>query len=141
MTEADELITLAVTAALAAPDVYPHLIAGNDEEAVAAHAEAVTLREQLSEWARASVSPHAYRIKEEQLLPRIEAAERRARQLAVPPPLRRLADPAAIVADVWEELPVGARRDVVRVLFEAIRLTPGTGPAQDRITVEWRKES
>src|SRR6185437_16973277 len=66
ITEADELITLAVTDALADPDTYPQLIAGNDEEAVAARAEAVTLREQLNEWARASVSPHAYRIKEEQ---------------------------------------------------------------------------
>lgn len=137
----DELVTLAVLGALAAPDAA-EVFRADGREAAARRAEAETLRAQLDEWARASVSPHAYQVKEEQLLPRIKAAERAAARAAVPVPLQELIG-AADMRAAWDTFSIPARRDVVRVLMDvsvaraadrtrAARTEPG------RVIIGWK---
>jgi site-specific DNA recombinase len=137
VSDADDLIGAAVIDTFADADVYPQLFAGNDEQAVAARSEAGRLRAELDEWVTAGVSAHAYALREAQLLPQIQQADRRADQLAVPPQFRELADPAVNTPSVWKGMHVAAKREVVRSLFSAVTLTPGPGPAQDRINVKW----
>jgi site-specific DNA recombinase len=136
MDEADQFVTLAVKRRVARPDLYKHLVVGNDERIVQARAEAARLRHELDEWANADISAHAYGIREAKLMPLIEAADKRASELAVPVALRELAAPGADVDARWEGMPVAARRDVIRLLFPQLRLLDGTGPASERIVNE-----
>jgi len=136
MEEADVFVTAAVKRRVARPDLYAHLVAGNDERIVQARAEAARLRAELDEWAEADISAHAYAIREGKLMPLIEAAEKRAAELAVPLALRELAAPGADVDARWDGMPVAARRDVIRLLFPKLKLLDGTGPASKRIVNE-----
>jgi site-specific DNA recombinase len=133
MADADEFIALAVRKKLSEPGFYKHLVSGSDERVVRARAEAARLRAELDEWATADISARAFGLREAKLLPLIEAAEKRAEELAVPLPLRDLATPGEDIQARWDAMPVAARRDVIRLLFPDLRLLPGKGPAHQRI--------
>jgi site-specific DNA recombinase len=132
MEDADAFVILAVKV-LTSPDIYKHLVAGNDKQIVQARAEAARLRAELDEWASADISAHAYAIRESKLLPLIEAAEKRAEELTVPMQLRDLTSPGTDIAARWEQMHIAARRDVVRLLFPKLHVLDGTGPVRERI--------
>jgi hypothetical protein len=58
---------------------------------------------------------------EAEVLPQIEAAERKIRKLSTPPVLHRLL--GTDVAGGWPTLPVGTRREIILALAE-VRLSP-----------------
>lgn len=138
----DELVTMAVLGAMADPDAAG-LFCADGSEAAAHRAQAEALRGQLDEWARSSVSPRAYQIKEEQLLPKIRAAERAAERAAVPVPLRDLLTTDDVRAG-WDILTIPARRAIIRALMDVTVARPAartkaarTDPA--RVTIEWKR--
>lgn len=140
---ADDVIRWLVIARCAQDDLYQLLTASAGTEAEAARAEAVKLQAELDEWLNAGVSPRAYKVQEDRLLPLIAAARDRAELLTVPAPIRDLATAGADVAEVWERMTVAQRRGAVRFLFSSLTLLksprPGPGvPANERITWEWR---
>jgi DNA invertase Pin-like site-specific DNA recombinase len=133
MDDADTFVTAAVKKRMSKPDFYKHLVAGNDKEIVRARAEAARLRAELDEWAASDISARAYAIREEKLLPLIQAAEKRAEELAIPVALRELAKPGADIDARWDAMRIAARRDAIRLLLPDLRLLPGRGPAGERI--------
>jgi DNA invertase Pin-like site-specific DNA recombinase len=140
---ADEVIKYLVIARCAENDLYQILTAAAGGDAEKARAEAVRLQAELDEWLDAGITPRAYKLKEDEYLPKIAAARERAEALTVPAPIRDLATAGAHVAEVWERMTVPQRRGAVRFLFESVTLhkspRPGPGvPAKDRITWEWR---
>lgn len=137
----DELVTIAVCDTLAAPDAA-ELFRADGGDAARHRAESARLRTQLDEWAAAAVSPRAYQIKEAQLLPKIDRAERAARAAEIPLALRDLIG-ADNVRGAWDGLEVAAQRDVIRALMDvrvakapdrtrAARTDPG------RVLIAWR---
>jgi DNA invertase Pin-like site-specific DNA recombinase len=138
----DELVTLAVLGALAAPDAAA-AFRSDTEAAARRRNEASALRAQLDEWARAAVSPRAYAVKEAQILPQIDRAERAAAAAESPPVLRGLLTAEDVRAG-WDHLNIPSRRDIIRALMtvsvskaenqaRASRTDPG------RVVVEWRQ--
>jgi hypothetical protein len=135
---------------LSRPDIYPSLTAADDAAVVAARGEAEALRLRLDEFvdsaARGELSAAALARVEARLLPQIEAAEKRATLAATPPPLRALITPEGDIRQRWEAMPIPARKDVIRVLIEAVRLRPtplGRASTYDaidgqRVEIEWR---
>lgn len=139
----DELVTLAACDALAAPDAAA-AFRPDSEEGARLRGEAAALRAQLDEWARAAVSPRSYEIKEAQILPQIERAERAAAAAESPPVLRGLIGAADVRAG-WDHLNIPSRRDAIRALMgvrvaraenqtRAARTDPG------RVLIEWRTD-
>ena len=97
--------------------MYAEIVKGDDGGALAAQAEADTLQAELDEWLSSGISPRAYKLKEEQLLPAIAAAQERARTLAVPAELRELVGRdrrEKDIAERWLDMPLTARRSVIR---------------------------
>jgi site-specific DNA recombinase len=133
MADADAFVSAAVKRWCARPDFYKHLTSGADQRVMQARAEAARLRAELDEWAEADISARAYKIREDRLLPLIEAAEKRAAELSVPLPLRELASPGADIDARWDAMGVAARREVIRILFPGLKLMPGREPADERI--------
>jgi len=76
---------------LIGPGVLERYDTDHGSEAAAAAAEAARLRAELDEWAAADISARAYALREAKLMPMIEAAERRSREMAAPPALRAFA--------------------------------------------------
>lgn len=142
---ADEVIRDLVLARCTEDDLYQLLTAMSGADAEAARAEAVKLQADLDEWLNAGVSPRAYKVQEDRLMPLIAAARERAEALTVPVPVRDLVTAGAGVAEAWEHMTVPQRRGAVRFLFGRLTLhrspRPGPGvPAHERITWEWRKQ-
>jgi hypothetical protein len=133
MDDANAFVVAAVKCRVTMPDIYAHLAVGNDEKIMQARAEAARLRAELDEWAAGDISPRAYKIREDKLLPLIEAAETRANELAIPLLLRELASPGADIDARWDAMVIAAKREVIRLLFPKLRLVPGDGPASERI--------
>jgi hypothetical protein len=138
----DELVTLAVLGALAAPDAATAFRA-DTADAARLRNEASSLRAQLDEWARAAVSPRAYEVKEAQILPQIERAERAAAAAESPPVLRGLLAAGDVRAG-WDRLNIPSRRDIIRALMgvsvaraenqtRAARTDPG------RVIIDWKR--
>jgi site-specific DNA recombinase len=146
----DRFVTEVVIGRLSRPDIYPSLTAADDAAVVAARGEAEALRLRLDEFvdsaARGELSAAALARVEARLLPQIEAAEKRATLAATPPPLRALITPEGDIRQRWEAMPIPARKDVIRVLIEAVRLRPtplGRASTYDaidgqRVEIEWR---
>lgn len=84
-------------------------------------------------------SPASFADIEAGLLPKLAAAEDRARALAAPPPLPEL--DGVDVGARWDELPVATQRDVVRLLMD-ITVMPsarrGARLSGDRLHITWR---
>jgi DNA invertase Pin-like site-specific DNA recombinase len=140
----DELITLAVCRALAAPDARA-VYRRDDGEPGRLRGEAAALRAQLDEWARVSVSPRAYQIKEAQLLPQIERLERAAAAAEVPSVVGDLIG-AADVRAAWDARSLAVRRDTVRALMDvtvARAAAPVRAARTDpaRVIIAWKRDA
>jgi DNA invertase Pin-like site-specific DNA recombinase len=146
----DRFVSELVVARLSRPDIYPALTAADDTAVVAARGEAEALRARMEEFidsaAKGELSAVALARVEARLLPQIADAEKRATLAATPPVLRQLLEPRADVAERWAGLPIAARKDVVRVLIDAIRVHPTSlgrtssynAIDERRVEVEWR---
>ncbi len=141
----DDLVTRVVVARLARPDALKLLAPGEDadDQVRGALGEAAEKRARLTQFydaaAAGEVTPGALARIEATLLPEIESAERRAREVTVAPVLRQVA--RADVADIWDGLPITTRREVIRALME-VRIMPAVRGAQRfdprSIAITWR---
>lgn len=138
----DQLVTLAVLDALAAPDAAD-LYRPDGSEAAKHRAEAARLRAELDEWAAADISARAYAVREARLAPLIARADAAAAAAEMPP---ALADVIGVhdIRAAWAALGLPHRRDVIRALMDvtvakaasqtrAARADPG------RVTVTWKR--
>jgi hypothetical protein len=147
----DEYVSLTAIERLSRPDAYQ---AGGKpgKEAAAARAEAAELRARLEEHADLAadgkISPLSFARIEQKLLEKIAAADRRAEIAAVPPVFREIAGPYEQVAQKWEQLPVTARKELCRALFEEISVSPRVkhrrpkrhrGKFEVRLTIDGRE--
>lgn len=129
VSDVDERVGWEVVKYLLTPGVLErHLPEGDAAAATAARGEAQSLRAELAEWAAdLDISRAAYKAREAKLLPLIEAAEARARQLSVPPAVRAFADRLGFTEDgaatagrlnaamdVWNAMPMEASRALLR---------------------------
>ncbi|MCV7651380.1 recombinase family protein [Micrococcus luteus] len=143
----DDYVSRLVVARLAQPDVLEALAGAEgaqSDERAALRAEIAGYREHL-EAARAFAAEHLRMDllvdQEARLKPRIDAAERRLRELAgVHPEVRRLAE-ATDVQAAWDALDLEGQRHVVRVLLVPSVL-PRTRPGRrgldpERVSVNW----
>lgn len=153
---ADDYVTDLVIARLAQPDVIAAAGDTDDADAVAARARAVSLQAKLDEfWQSAmrtdgrGITLAKYEEAREQIEPQIAEAKRAAAAAASPPLLREFLSLTqgageAVVRRVWKkELELEARRDIIKLLFEYVRLErgkPGRGGFEpERISYEWRE--
>jgi site-specific DNA recombinase len=134
VSEVDERVGWEVVKYLLTPGVLErHLPEGDAAAAAAARGEAEALRAELAEWAAdLEVSRAAYKAREAKLLPLIEAAEQRARQLSIPPAVRGFADRLGFedgdaTADrlnaamqVWDDMPMEAARALLREVADVV---------------------
>lgn len=122
----DDFVTAVVIERLSRPDALDLLAGPDDEEAKGARAEAAALRARLDAFydqaAGGELTPQGLARIEATLLPQIDAADRRARRVAVAPVVAQVAGPRA--AEVWQELPIAARREVIRELLD-VKILPG----------------
>lgn len=138
----DGLVTIVVLGVLAAPDAAA-LYRGDDDETARHRELAARLRAELDEWAEADITPRAYKIREDRLLPQIEQAERAAAAAEVPPVLRELLAAENLRAG-WDHLDVAARRAVIRSLMDvtvarAADRTRASRTDPARVIVEWKR--
>jgi DNA invertase Pin-like site-specific DNA recombinase len=128
---ADRYVTAVVIERLSQPDIFEAVIANDDTAVLEARGEAERLRARLREAvdmaANGELSMASLGRLEAQLIPQIEAAERRATTAATPPVLRELLDPVGTIRDRWDALSVAARKDILRCLLTAIRIHPAKG--------------
>jgi site-specific DNA recombinase len=128
---AESFVTVVVVERLSQPDIVEAVMASDDTAVLEARGEVERLRAKLREAvdmaATGDLSIASLSRLEAQLVPQIEAAERRATTAATPPQLRALLDPAGDIAARWDALTVAARKDILRVLFTAIRVHPAKG--------------
>lgn len=140
----DEYVTVAALDRLGLPDAadlfQPRAKTGTARRAERAAAQ---LRDELAEWralAKArKVSPASFADIEAALLPKLAEAEEAARLLSAPPPLPELV--GVDVVDRWDQLSVGTRRDVIRMLMRITLLpSPKRGGrfTSDRVQIVWR---
>jgi len=142
----DEMVAAVVVARLAQPDLVDLLSPDDDtdDERAKARAEAGELRARLSEHyaaaAAGDLSAQGLGRMEAALLPRIEAAERRTRQMLTSPLLRQVS--GADAAERWGNLTLEQRRAVIGLLCSLTVLPVGRGhrtfdPASVR--VDWKE--
>ena len=139
----DEFVEQVVVNRLSRPDCL-ELLAGDGGESIrAAAAEAADLRQELNGWVEAAkgrrVTPASFAEIEAGLLQQIEAAERRARRVQIPPIIKQVAGPDA--AQRWQALTIAKRREVVNLLCEIrIRRTRQGARVLDpeRVVINWR---
>jgi site-specific DNA recombinase len=128
---AEEYVTAVVVERLSQPDIVEAVFASDDAAVLEARGEAERLRGRLREAvdmaATGDLSMSSLGRLEATLQPQIEAADKRATTAATPPQLRALLDPAGDIAARWDALTVAARKDILRVLFVAIRVHSAKG--------------
>jgi site-specific DNA recombinase len=135
VTELDQLVTAVIVGRLSQEDVRD-LFAGDTTAAAAARDEAARLRANLDE-ARdlvgkpppTGISAGSLARIEANLVPLIEAAEKRAIAATTPAAMSELLDAARfgqqVVAPMWESLPVAARREIITQLV-TVRVSRAT---------------
>jgi DNA invertase Pin-like site-specific DNA recombinase len=122
----DGFIEDVLLARLGRPDAADLFAADDDDETAAretARGELADLRARLTDWRKAAVkgrvTPESLAVIEDGLAAEIADAERRARPRPSSPVLRDVLDGGTgAVRERWAELPVPARREVVRTLME-----------------------
>jgi DNA invertase Pin-like site-specific DNA recombinase len=142
----DDYVSAVAVERLSRPDAL-ELLAGPDgsDDAAQAAAEAAEKRVRLDGFydaaARGELTPAALVRIEQRLLPEIEAADRRSRQVRVSPVLRELARPD--VAELWAGLPITVRREVISTLMR-VRVRPTVRGSRrfdpERVEIEWLGE-
>lgn len=95
-----------------------------DEATQRASGELASTRARLSELSDLAVSgeisPGSFARMERQLIPEIEALEKRSRAVSLGPVLGDVVGPKA--GEVWEQLDIMRRREIIRALFSSITL-------------------
>jgi site-specific DNA recombinase len=143
----DRFIKDLVMERLSRPDALELLAANvDDQDAVAAAREVDELQAALDEWYEAArrkeISPQGLAKIEPGMLADIEAARARAQAVAVEPVLRSMIRPD--LAEVWEDFPIAARREVVSILLE-IKVRPvGRGKRifdPKRVAHSWKRKA
>lgn len=145
MTLVDELVEGVVVARLSRPDIAEALKADEDPRIGEAFAEARTIRERLSVFEQKAIAgelePDEYTRLRDGLRERLAAVEAIAESASGASPLpAQIAGPDA--AELWAELPVESKRDVVRALFRIfVDRAPSKADIGDYslIRVEWRE--
>lgn len=139
----DEPIELLVKARLKRPDAYEAFAASDDKAVVEAQREAAELRARLDAFidraADGEISDDALARIEGKLRPKIEAADRRAREAAVPRALRDLVEPGADVDARWKAMSVPARREVIGIILDRIALDPSPTRGGRRGSLDWTR--
>ena len=143
----DAYVTEWILERLSRPDAGG-LLAGDpeDDDTAEAMAEADQLRARLDEFTDAAaagdVTPAALARIESQLLPKIEAAEKRAQSVTVSPVLQDMIRPD--IADVWPGLPISQQREVVRTLVNvSLHKAQVKGRVKfdpSRVEITWRQD-
>jgi DNA invertase Pin-like site-specific DNA recombinase len=141
----EEVVAELVIGRMSRPDALRLLAPAPDRAALeSAQQEADELRHQLTTYydlaAAHKLSPAGLVEMEARMIPAIEAAERRAQPVVVPPTLRRLAGPGA--RQRWGDMTVAEHRESVRLLLDfrvmpAKRRGRGSGIDPDRLVWEW----
>lgn len=136
-TETDEFVADVVRAGLRRPEAAEWFAPRTDDAAIAAaEQEKAALVAELDEWralAKARrVTPASFADFEADLLPKIEAADKRVRELSMPAALAHLA--GVDVDATWDSLSVAVRREIVRRVMR-VTLLPAERPGQ-----RWRPE-
>jgi DNA invertase Pin-like site-specific DNA recombinase len=156
MAKVDEYISDLVIKRLAQPDVIAAASDDDDANAVAARSRAAALRAKLDEfWASAmrvdgsGITLAQYEQARNEIEPQIEAAKLEAEAAAAPPLLREFLSMTErageeVVRRVWhDELTLEAQREIVKLLFESIRLKKGRQGRvpfdPNRIAYKWRE--
>jgi site-specific DNA recombinase len=139
----DAYVTAVILERLATVDFSD--LTAQHPEATQARAEAAELRQRLDdaagEYSAGNVSASMLGKVEAELVPRIKAAEKRARAPSVPPNIADLVGEG--VDERWDALSVEQRREVVRLLLD-ITVKPTTKPRgsrgfdPDAVELEWR---
>lgn len=126
-TDLDEYVTQVVLALLSRPDVYGSLRqAGQDSDAavVAARNEVARLQAKLENakdlWEADRLDAADYADMAARLKPKIQEAQEKVSRAAVPPAVRGLVAPGEDVTARWGQMPLAARRDVIRTLMNVV---------------------
>jgi hypothetical protein len=142
----DKFITDLVVERLSRPDALELLGANADDQDAAAAREVDELQATLDQWYEAArrkqVTPVGLAKIEAGLLEDIAAARSRAEAVAVEPVLRSVV--RADLADVWEDLPIAARREVVSILLEIKVRRIGRGKRifdPRRVSLTWKRSA
>jgi len=131
MAWVDEYVEAVIIERLSRPDVAELLASGDSDDAdvLTARREVAELRARLDGFydaaAAGDVTPAALARIEATLTPRIAAAEQRSYPRRVSPVVAQLAGDHA--AEVWAELPITAKREVITTLMDVRLLKGRTG--------------
>jgi DNA invertase Pin-like site-specific DNA recombinase len=111
--------------AMTTHDRSPELQSARDEKA-AIEAHYLSMKRQLRE---RRMTPEAFAEVEPGVLADLAKAQKRVRELEAPPALQHLlGDPGESIDTRWDALPMAARREVVRIVFERLSLKRAPSP-------------
>lgn len=133
----DEWVAMVICARLARPDARD-LFKSDDERSEQLKNDIAGLRAQLDEWVVVAVSARAYAIKEAELQPKIDAAERELEALTIPPALQGILG-AAGIREMWDGYGIAAKRAVIMALT-GVLIGPNVKHSgrEERVTFTWR---
>lgn len=141
----DDLVEALVCARLSRRDALAAIGAADDPGAAEATAEAARLKLKLraarQAWDDDRMSLESFTDMELRTLPKIRAAEVRARPRHLPPALYDVAAAGVAAERVWKALPIGERRAIVAALVDVVILPAGRGRWKfdpHDISIKWR---
>jgi site-specific DNA recombinase len=144
----DVILDAAVVGYLSRPENIARTTSDDDETVNTARAEVERCRAQLDDLyatvASGNASASMQAATEKALLARLQAAETQVVQLLTPSELRGFAGPGVDVAQLWETMPVPAKRRTAKLLLSPVvlgeaRIMPNPkGNGQVRLPVEER---
>lgn len=139
----DELVEAVTVTRIQRPDILELMRAEDDDEVAAALAEVREKRARLTSFydaaAAGDLTPAALARIESQLLPEIEATERRAQRAALSPIVADTAGPDA--AERWARLSMPQKREIIDTLMTVRIMPTGRGRRTfdpESISIEWR---
>jgi site-specific DNA recombinase len=121
----DDLVADGICERLSYPDARD-LFKSDDTRSAALVNEIAELQAQLDEWAAADISARAYGVKEAQLLPKIERAQRELDALTIPPALAGILKAENVRAS-WGTYTIQAKRAIITAMtgVEVRKARPG----------------
>lgn len=140
----DQYLTDLVITRVSQPQVVSQLSDGSDEPAVdELRGQLAGLRAQLDAYAddaaEGKISREFAAKVATKLDAKIQQIQREIDAAVTPPALAGLlsGDPGGTVADRWDQAPVSAKREVLRLLFASIVITKNPGDVPERVVVTW----